>query len=143
MAQHIAFDYDGALTLARHLWAAAESIELLAHRRSFDAETSETWFLGPNANDFRILGLDEVRLADDAVAQLRRDAQTWAEAWAEAINEQNRMNYEASRALWTNLGSPLTEQSPVGPSADRVEPPNAVAPPVGPHFAETGSLLWY
>lgn len=86
----VRFDFDGSLRLARGLWGFAEELEAAkGARRSEVVATLRTW-LGPYGDQFRDRASDEQTSLASLVAGLRTDADQWAQAWKQAMDEQNR-----------------------------------------------------
>lgn len=136
IAADVVFDYEGALTAARRLWAFADQLETVMSGRETAQEKAQVDFLGPYVTQF-VGRLDTERLdVDTAVTQLRTGADEWAAAWKDAMDEQNRIRYaraykysEENQGLFGRL--------------DGVERPPDVEPvgvPQSPAFAATGGF---
>lgn len=89
----VRFDWDGSLELARRLWAYADQLDALRVARDRAADDLvRSWRGG-------LLAELTTRLADDsagldlAAARLREGALQWADAWRQAVDQQNRVLY--------------------------------------------------
>lgn len=92
-ATDVRFDYDGALRLARALWAYAEDLQSeKVARRSEAMDALRTW-RGPYGDQFRDRVGDEQTSIASLVAALKTEADLWASAWKQAMDEQNRRLY--------------------------------------------------
>jgi hypothetical protein len=89
----VRFDYEGALRLARSLWSFAEDLEAAkGDRRSQAMDALRTW-RGPFGDQFRDRVGDEQTSLASLVAALKTEADLWAAAWKQAMDEQNRRLY--------------------------------------------------
>lgn len=89
----VRFDYEGALRLARTLWSFAEDLESeRTSRRSEAMDALRTW-RGPFGDQFRDRVADEQTSLASLIAALKSEADLWASAWKEAMDEQNRRLY--------------------------------------------------
>lgn len=86
----VRFDYDGALRLARSLWSFADELEACKGDRHRLAEQALRSWRGPFGNEFSGRERDEQVSLQTVIAGLRSDADAWAEAWKQAMDEQNR-----------------------------------------------------
>ena len=90
-ASDVVFDFDGALVVARRLWALADSLEtVMAGRETLAVEALTTW-RGSHATSFATRMGTERTDIDTAAGWLRVGAQEWAAAWKDAMDEQNRI----------------------------------------------------
>ena len=113
-AQDVRFDYEGSLQLARELWAYADDLEhAKADRRAEALAALRTW-RGPFGDQFRERADDEGPSLASLVAALRTEADQWASAWKQAMDEQNRRLYarrvdqiKAERSALEKLGDKL------------------------------------
>ena len=143
-AADVRFDFDGSLALARRLWRFAEELDDLGTSRRGHAEQALTTFVGMYAREFaqRISG--EVHDLGVAAGELRAAAGAWAQAWAAAINEQNRRLFarecdriEDDRSLFDDI------KGFFGGHDDLPPQPHELAVPQPPYFAATGSFVRY
>jgi len=93
--ERVPFDFEGSLTLARRLWALASTIEQSASSRATKVEVAQAKWEGPYRTDFDGRATDEATSSSRVVAALREEARGWADAWREAMEEQNRRNRAA------------------------------------------------
>ncbi len=86
----VRFDYDGSLELARRLWQLADRLDTLAGERHRWAADALVDWAGPLGAEFA--GRVDTEAADVAriSGELRVTANGWAQAWAGALNQQNR-----------------------------------------------------
>ena len=139
-ASDVRFDFDGSLRLARELWAYAEELEQAkGERRSEALRALRTW-KGPFGDQFRDRSEDEESSLASVVAALRTEADQWALAWKQAMDEQNRRIHarrveqmKAERSALEKLGDFFT-------GFDHPSPPPPVAKPAPAGFHPTGCL---
>lgn len=142
-ARDVQFDYDGALQLARDLWAGAGTVRQ-AHGAIDDLATSaRTTWRGRFAEDFDGRHLTSMDNASLVAAAMCEEAHAWALGWKQAVDEQNRINraraVEAERAS-RSFGERFVDHF-VGDDSDRViRAWQPVAVPLPPEFAPTGGL---
>lgn len=144
-ASDVVFDFEGALAVARRLWALADSLDrVMAGRESLAAEALTSW-RGNHAVSFAArVGTERVDI-DTAAGWLRVGAEEWAAAWKEAMDEQNRALFarECQRredeAEWYESGF----FGAVLGGPDMPEEPAALAVPTAPGFASTGGFVRY
>jgi hypothetical protein len=138
-AGDVVFDYDGALLMARRLWAFADALESMMRDRAAAATEALVDWTGPHATSF-VSRLDVERTdVNRVVVQFRRAAQEWAEAWKEAIDQQNRI-LQARRWEYNK-----DHQGLFG-GLDGVERPHDPEPrpvPSAPDFKATGGFENY
>ena len=144
-ASDVVFDFDGALVVARRLWALADSLEtVMEGRETLAAEALTTWRGGHATSFVTRMGTERTDI-DTAAGWLRVGAQEWAAAWKDAMDEQNRVLHarECQRreddASWHESG--IIGGIFGGP--DMPDEPAAVAVPTAPGFAPTGSFVRY
>lgn len=89
----VRFDYEGALRLARTLWALADELEDAKGARQREVLAALRTWRGPFGDQFRDRAEDEQTSIASLVAALRSDADQWAQAWKMAMDEQNRRLY--------------------------------------------------
>ena len=85
------FDYDGALLVARRLWAFADALESMMRDRTGAAADALIDWTGPHAASFGSrVDIERVDVGR-VVSQFREAAYAWAAAWKDAIDQQNRI----------------------------------------------------
>lgn len=89
------FDFDGSLELAAKLWALAEELEREDSGRQRQGETALAKWRGPYATQFGQRRATEEASAGNVVTGLRADARSWASAWVDAMEQQNKNNRAA------------------------------------------------
>lgn len=120
----VRFDFDGSLRLARSLWAFAEELEGAKGTRRSDAAGALRSWRGPFADELRERLGDEAASLTSLISGLRSDADAWAQAWKNAMDEQNRRLYarrvdeiKAERSNLEKVGDFFTGfDYPPGPS---------------------------
>lgn len=134
------FDFDGALALARRLYALADSVASAGARRHELAGMAQRSFRGPYADQFAGRMSMEQDAFSSVPAGLRRDAEDLAQMWARATDNHNRVAYarhvdalKARRAEITRIGDWLTGGFHYPPE------PARVAVPQPPGFAPTAA----
>lgn len=140
------FDFDGSLQLARQLWSLAASIQSEDGDRETDFDTAKAKFEGPHADSF-VSRRDQERTDRTTVVEaLRDDARNWAQAWATAMDQQNKNNRAArveeireNRSGWEKFGDVFVGDD----SDDQVPMPDAVAVPSAPQFLATATPIVY
>lgn len=90
------FDFDGALELARSLWALAEEVSEEEQGRQQDAETALARWAGPYALQFTERRANEFQSSMNVWNGLRANAEAWAAAWVDAMEQQNKNNRAAA-----------------------------------------------
>lgn len=93
--ERVVFDFDGALALARQLWALAIEVRTEDNGRAGDAEQARAKWLGTYATQFDGRRDTERSSRINVAAGLRNDARAWAQAWAAALDQQNKNNRAA------------------------------------------------
>ena len=140
----VRFDFEGSLALARRLWHLADGLEELAAGRRAEAEATLTGFTGSHAEQFATRIGNEVYGLSVAAEGARWAASAWAQAWADAINEQNRRLFatecdriRARRDLVDSVTGFFTGHD------DLPRQPALLDVPSPPHFPPTGSFVRY
>lgn len=127
----VRFDFEGALRLARSLWAYAEDLEGARGTRRADAADALRSWRGPYADEFRERTGDEASSLASLISGLRSDADAWAGAWKNAMDEQNRRLYarrvddmKAERSNLAKVGDFFTgfDYPPAPPGVARPAP---------------------
>ena len=139
----VQFDYDGALRLARDLHATAQRLELLLTERDHRATTALRSWRGPHGDVFRARATTEDQEARSVVGALTVEALDWAQAWADAINEQNRRNRERRVQELSDaraIGERLVDLAVGDDSDQQVADLRYISVPRAPDFVPTGSL---
>lgn len=137
----VVFDYDGALTVAKRLWAFADALgTLMTDRETASGEALVGW-LGPHGESFADR-VDTERIDIDATSSSLRDgANQWAAAWKDAIDQQNRVlharAWEHSKNNQGFLGIGKLD------GIERPPDPEPRALPQPPEFAATGGFEEY
>ena len=138
-AGDVVFDYDGALLMARRLWAFADALESMMGGRAHAAADALVDWIGPHATSF-VSRIDVERVDVNAVVtQFREAAYGWATAWKDAIDQQNRI-LQARRWEYNKDHQGLFGH------LDGVERPHDPAPrplPSAPDFQATGDFEKY
>lgn len=142
-AGRVHFDFTGSLQLARRLWSFADEIEQHESNRVAAQDVAAARFLGPKADEFADRRAIEVTSCQNIVASLRDNARAWADAWATALDQQNKNNRQArieqiraDRGFWErNIGDRI-----LGDDSDEQVPfPRPVSVPTPPGFWPTDS----
>ena len=143
-AADVRFDFDGSLALARRLWRFADALDELGRARGEQGALALTTFTGVYGREFAERLSAEVQELGVAARELRAAADAWAQAWAHAVNEQNRRLFarecdriERDRSLLDDVMGFL------GGHHDLPRQPPELGAPRPPHFAATGSLVRY
>ncbi len=136
------FDFSGSLELARELWQLAVALPSMErHRSGASAAAADDW-LGPHGDEFRRRAGNETEAFSQAEKRLRSAANSWAEAWARATDEQNRRDHAdavAAEHASRGAGEKFFDLFVGDDSAHVVGlSPAPVAIPVGPGFVPTG-----
>jgi len=139
-AQDVRFDFEGSLRLARELWAYADQLEQAKGARRSEAMAALRTWRGPFGDHFRERVEDERTSLSSVIAALRTEADQWASAWKQAMDEQNRRLYarrveqmKAERSAMEKLGDFFT-------GFDYPPPPPPVPKPGPAGFHATGCL---
>ncbi|MGB3736592.1 MAG: hypothetical protein WA964_16650, partial [Ilumatobacter sp.] len=89
----VVFDYTGSLDVARRLWALADRLGTEMTARETARGEAEVGFVGKHAGQLVDRVAQERTDVDNAIIELRSAADTWALAWKDAIDQQNRNRY--------------------------------------------------
>ena len=92
-ATDLVFDYDGALDLARRLWALADEVTGVARQRGELALVAATNFVGAYGDQFHSRMSVEATNMTSVTQGLRADAMAVARMWKAAMEEENRRIY--------------------------------------------------
>lgn len=140
----VRFDYDGSLRLARDLWVLADEVDAVALDRRDAAHDAVVDWLGPTRDHFVVRVDTEVGDLHRIAADLRTSALAWAQAWADALNLQNRRLHARACAVVQRERSTLDEV--VGGlfgHDDLPATPYTRPTPAAPLFAPTGTFARY
>lgn len=139
----VAFDFDGALQLARTLYDLSTWLEGALDERSGAADDASYAWRGPLGDEFRLQAAADDDEARRLAASLHSASIDWAQAWADAMTEQNRRNRDrriaelASERSWTEHAVDLvTGDDP----ADHVPAADHVTRPHSPDYLATAEL---
>lgn len=139
----VAFDFDGALQLARTLYDLSIWLEGALDERSGAADDASYAWRGPLGDEFRLQAAADDDEARRLAASLHSASIDWAQAWADAMTEQNRRNRErriaelASERSWAEHAVDLvTGDDP----ADHVPAADHVTRPHSPDYLPTAEL---
>lgn len=139
-SEDVKFDYEGALSLARNLWAYADDIEAAASGRLTSAATALKDWKGAYGDEFAgRANLEQTDLAT-VVAGLRTEADGWAIAWKDAMDEQNRRLYARKVDKMKDDRSTLGKIGDFFTGFDYPPEPAPVAKPAPAGFYATASL---
>lgn len=133
------------LSHCRALLDAAEELVAAGSRRGIEiAEALAVWH-GPHGRTFRDRVEAEATDLRLAAAGLRREADAWAQVWADTVNHQNRQAHEAKVAEIAgarSVGERFVDLFVGDDSAEQIAELEAVATPVaGTRYAATGGLV--
>lgn len=140
----VRFDYDGSLALARQLWDLADRFDSLGGARHRWAGEALVEWEGRLAGDFTARLDAEVLDCMRVSADLRAAANGWAQAWADALNQQNRRLFARAvhrtrhdRSFLDKVGGFFTGHDDLPPE------PYLRSTPTAPVFAPTGGFAVY
>ena len=140
----VRFDYDGSLDLARRLYRLADQLDPLgAQRRRWGSHALADW-TGPLGVEFA--GRIDTEIADLAriAGQLRAGAEGWAQAWAGALNQQNRRLFARACDVVRSRRSTMDKVAGFFTGHDDLPPEPFTRPvPTAPHFNPTGTHARY
>jgi len=143
-AADVRFDYVASLQLARRLWALGNEVdELMTNRVGLASEALADW-LGVYGTQFAERVDTESMQASAIAGQLRAAAAQWAARCAEAMNEQNNINFarevkrvEDDRNIVEDIWGGIVGHNDLPPDPPTIDVPSA------PNFHATGSLTRY
>lgn len=141
----VVFDFNGALALARSMWALAGHVEDTRNARSQAAATALRQWRGRFADQFRQGAAADQANATNIADALRTDARLLATRWTDAMQQQGNVLYAehkqrviAQRSLWEQIGDTIFgDHTNYGPT------PKRPAVPQPPNFAPTAALPRY
>lgn len=143
-AGDVVFDYEGALGLARGLWLLADHFEQFGGDRELASSVAATGWSGRFASQYSERRGDERTSTGVVIDALRGDARLWAQAWASAMNAQNKVLWARHHDYLKNNRSTLESVGDFfGGFTDNTPHPLPVAVPGAPHFSATSSLVTY
>lgn len=140
----VVFDFDGALALARRLYALADELAQVGAARQRGAESASLGFEGSYAQAFSArMGTEKTNVSAVA-AGLRGDAEDLATMWKTEMDNENRVRYarhvdalKAARSEVAQIEDWLTGTFHYPPE------PAGVPVPQPPGFAPTAILVSY
>lgn len=139
----VAFDFDGALQLARTLYDVSMWLEGALDERSGAASEASYAWRGPLGDEFRLQAAADDDEARRLAASLHAASIDWAQAWADAMTEQNRRNRDrrlaelASEQSWAEHAVDLVAgRDP----ADHLPAAEQVPRPHSPDYIPTAAL---
>lgn len=136
----VAFDFDGALQLARTLYDLSIWLEGALDDRAGAAEAASYAWRGPLGDEFRLQAATDDDEARRLAATLHGASIDWAQAWADAMTEQNRRGRErriAELAAERNWVEHAIDVLSPGDPADHVAPADRVPRPHSPDYLPT------
>lgn len=137
----VRFDYEGSLALARRLWDLADRLDTLGVARNrWGIEALVEWE-GRLGDQFADRIDSETSGCARLSADLREAANQWAQAWADALNQQNRRLY--ARAVHRIRDDRGIVDSIIGGlfGHDDLPPePSLRSTPIAPAFLPTGGF---
>jgi len=143
-AADVRFDYVASLQLARRLWALGDEVDALRTKRVGLASEALADWLGVYGTQFAERVDAESMQANAIAGQLRAGAEQWAVRWAEAMNEQNHINFarevkrvEDDRNIVEDIWGGIVGHDDLPPEPPTIDVPSA------PNFYATGSLTRY
>lgn len=138
-------DLHQVLSHCRALLDAAAELVAVGSRRGIEIAEALIAWQGPHGRTFRDRVDAEATDLRLSIAGLRRDADAWAQVWADTVNHQNRQAREAKVAEVTgarSVGERFVDLFVGDDSADLVGELEAVTVPVaGTRYAATGGLV--
>lgn len=140
----VRFDYDGSLELARRLWQLAEELDVLLGERGRWASHALVDWAGPLGVEFADrTDTETVDLARIA-GELRAAAERWAQAWAAALNQQNRRLFARACDVVRSRRSTVSKVTGWFTGHDDLPPePRWRTTPAAPRFLPTGTFARY
>lgn len=136
----VAFDFEGALALARTLYDLSIWLEGALADRAGAAEGASYAWRGPLGDEFRLQAATDDDEARRLAASLHGASIDWAQAWADAMTEQNRRSRErriaelaAGRSWAEHAVDVVTRDDP----ADHVAAAEWVPRPPSPDYLPT------
>ncbi|MGH2719317.1 MAG: hypothetical protein ACRDJU_12155 [Actinomycetota bacterium] len=140
----VVFDFEGALALARRLYALADQLASVGATRQRGAEGASVGFVGSYAQAFSGRLATEAANVSAVAAGLRGDAGTLAAMWKTEMDNENRVRYarhvdalKSARSEVSQIEDWLTGTFHYPPE------PAGVALPQPPAFAPTAELVAY
>ncbi|HWL45026.1 MAG TPA: hypothetical protein VNQ73_18930 [Ilumatobacter sp.] len=98
--EHVRFDIEGALPLARQLWQFADRLNDVRNRRDDLARLALRDWQGRHGTTFRDWNDQEHEQLKLVIVKLRQAALAWARAWATAVNKQRDLDHDAAWKQW-------------------------------------------
>ena len=136
----VRFDFAGSLRLAASLWSYAEDLEALKTSRHSQAERALSSWRGPYGREFTGRETTDENNLSRLAGVLKADAESWARAWKQAMDQQNWKLY-ARRCKEIEDNRNLAEKAvDLFTGIDLPPPPQPVPVPSAPSFAPTACL---
>ncbi len=140
----VRFDYPNSLVLARRLWEVADELDALATQRRLAGTEALVDWLGPLGVEFAARIDTETRDLGRLAGELRAGAHGWAQAWANALNEQNRRLFARACEVVRSRRSSVDRFVGFFAGHDDLPPePYHRPPPTAPRFLPTGAFARY
>lgn len=142
------FPYDDALVYARLLIDKADALERVYDATSEATGTALLGWRGRYAIEMlsRRLPEEHADLVAVALFGLRHEADQWAEAWADAVNEHNRAAYRRALSQHRQLSSEAAGAASLAGTPAVILPPaepNVFGPPSGPTYTAPAAFVAY
>jgi len=143
--QHVVFDFEGALELARRLWNLADGVDIFRGKRDAAATTALRVWQGRYATEFRGSVTAEQGSDTNLSTAMRDDARTLAALWSQAMAEEAKVRYADHVTTEKKHRSLLhrAEDALFGSHEDYGPEPGPFSVPQPPAFTATGSLPVY
>jgi len=139
----VVFDLDGALQLARTLYNLSIWLEGALNDRSGAADEASRAWRGPQRDQFRLQAAADDDEARRLAASLHGASIDWAQAWADAMTEQNRRSRErrgAELAVERSWAEHALDVVSGHDPADRLPMAEQVPRPHSPDYLPTACL---
>jgi hypothetical protein len=143
-ARTVAFDFDGALQLARLSWQSADELDRLRCERGGQAAAALTGWAGSYGVEFVRRVDTETQTALVLAEKLRAEATGWAEEWKQAMDQENWNRYQAACDR-VRAGRSFVDDVVgfFGGHDDLPDTPAAAARPAPPSFTPTRTVADY
>jgi hypothetical protein len=127
LSDDVVFDYGGALELARQLWELADGWEAAFTRRSVAGSTALATARGPLVQELAARSSADGRASEEVGRKLRQEANRWAKAWTDAVNERDLMIQAQAGVAGASVPAPELAAVPAPPGFE----PTVVRPWLG------------